>query len=278
VRAIYAPATGETLPDPRKTSIAQKKQQLQVDAVAIHQMGKVASASLHRAVADLQLWPCFHTHILHPRSIVGRIARDNPPGRPPRLIGHVRQSCRLHAEYLNHGRPVAVISTVREPVGRNVSAFFQNLKRFVRPDDPRRNDMDALFEVFKKRYPHRRPDLWFERELNRVFNIQVFDHSFSKGGSVVIPAGAHLILMMRASLSDDRKGAICAEFLGVDHLDVPRLNVFRGADQDYLDFKRLVGRDEAYLDRMLAGRVARHFFTEAERNQIRETWIDLGRA
>ena len=51
----------------------------------------------------------------------------------------------------------------------------------------------------------------------------------------------------------------------------------RGRPRPVQEFRQLLGRDEAYLDQMLALPMARHFFTEHQRDAIRERWLRWGR-
>src|SRR5437016_4459341 len=76
--------------------------------VVIFQMGKVGSSSLHDTLAKKLKGPVIHAH--HFAGLTADQQRNLTWRR------------RLHL-------PIYVISPAREPVARNISAFFQNFQR-----------------------------------------------------------------------------------------------------------------------------------------------------
>jgi hypothetical protein len=253
------------------------------DALAVHQMGKVGSMSLHEAVRNLGLWPCFHTHVLNPshkgllRANGEPLGSHHPAAVPPHIFGS-RELC---SQYLDAGSSVGVISAIREPIARNLSAFFMNLDRFVGPDQLELDDADGLYERFRSRYPHHLPQYWLERELNEVFGIDVFASLFPGRGSTVLDAPPHRILIMRTSLPDEAKAQAICSYLGVSTVSVGRAHVTEdkpGLKSIYRKVGKLVGRDRDYIDAMLGMQMALHFFTAQEREEIKERWLAIGKS
>jgi hypothetical protein len=254
------------------------------DAVAIHQMGKVGSRSLVAAVDDLEIWPTFHTHVLNVTENEA-LDPDNEPKsfeRHAEVPDHIWAARELRSRFLEEGRPIAIITAVREPIARNVSAFFQNLEGFVAEGKISGEDPDELYELFQRTYPHRQPQKWFENELNDPLGVDVFATPFPDEGFAMIDAEPHQILIIKTSIDDEQKSAALSTFLGVPGLTVPRVNITtrkakRSGRASLLErFKQRVGQDTAYLDRMLDLRVAKHFLTEQERTEVRERWQRTG--
>ncbi len=247
-------------------------------------MGKVGSKGLLRAVEEVEAWPCFHTHILradHPSlkpdgsPVVPRTQRAVPP--------HILAARELRLDYLDRDRPVAVMTPIREPIGRNVSAFVNNLRGWASAHDADPDDVDEMYEVFQRHFPHRQPQEWIESQLNEPFGIDVFAKRFPSAGAVELDASPNRLLILRTTLSDERKAEVLGDFLGVEGLIVTRVNVtveragWSRRAAIVQQFKSRVGRDEEYLDSMLELPMASHFFSKKERREIRDEWLQLGR-
>src|SRR5688572_1946244 len=110
------------------------------DPIIIHQMGKVGSKtvelSLRKAYEALGIQvPIYHTHILNGfERVRGYVLKEKN-----------RQDSAGHFATLDHGESVRklidenpaqhwnIISLVRDPIARNVSAFFESLPEYI-PD------------------------------------------------------------------------------------------------------------------------------------------------
>ncbi len=250
------------------------------EAVAVHQMGKVGSRSLVNAIEGIGRWPCFHTHVLSPTHNPSLRPEATPtvPARHEEIPRHIFDARELRAEFIDTGRPIAVITPIREPIGRNVSAFFQNLDGFTAGQDVDPQDAEQLYELFRREYPHNLPQRWLEQELNEPFSVDVFAEPFPETGYVELTSGPHRILLLKASLEDVDKARAMSAFLGTDPLNISRVNVTkakakRGGRLSVLErFRALVGGDGDYLDEMLGLPMARHFFSAAELEAVRREW------
>ncbi len=276
----FLEAGSEDAPEPQGVARPSSK----FEAVAVHQMGKVGSRSIVNAVEALGLWPCFHTHVLsttHNPSLRPEVEPVVPP-RHSEIPDHIFATRDLRARFIDRGVPVAVVTAVREPIGRNVSAFFQNLDGFVEGSGADPEDPHELYELFRKEYFHFQPQRWIERELNEPLGIDVFAEPFPVEGALTLEASPHGVLVLKASVPDERKAAALRGFLEVDALRLARVNVTEkkakraGRSTTLSGFMACVGQDEAYIDEMLGMRMTQHFFTEQEREGIRAHWLALG--
>ena len=83
-------------------------------------------------------------------------------------------------------------------------------------------------------------------------------------------------------MPDERKAAALNAFLGVEGLNIARVNVTAkkakraGRSTTLSGFMACVGQDEDYIDEMLGMKMTQHFFTEQEREGIRAHWLALG--
>jgi len=137
--------SGQKTPNP----VLTKKERLQAYSVEnlslnlkknipvfVYQMGKVASSTIYSSIKKQYNGLTFHGHNFR-------------EGMTDDLLK------RFFHEYQNNKFEIKLISLVREPVSRNLSAFFENFKRDVGIDykDSEYNPTDLL-NIFLENYNH----------------------------------------------------------------------------------------------------------------------------
>ncbi len=248
--------------------------------VLVYQMGKVGSSSVYRSLRDLDLpGGVEHVHLLENLDAVEasvRSAYADPAGS----LRQIRRGREIRAR-MRRSRDVQwkVVSLVRDPVERNVSAFFQNLDQ-VLPDARERHargelPTDELRDAFVERYDHNAPLLWFQTQLEPVFGIDVFATPFdtASGFTTYESPTASLLVIRLEDLPRCGDLAIAA-FLGVDGFTLQARNV--GNQKWYADlyaeFQREVVLPPEYLDAMYDSAFAQHFYDDRERAGFRSRW------
>lgn len=254
--------------------------------VVVHQMGRVGSTTvtraLRRALPDRHV---FHTHYLNPETMRRHYAQL---GRIYEVTGRAG----LHQHFLNarvlrtrldrgvRGR-WKVVSLVRDPVARTVSAFFHSFTFcFPELNAPARDARDGVSHLVplylgEWKFGHRFALDWFDDEIRDVLGIDVYATPFPHDDGYAIYRGATSdLLVLRLEDLDRCAGRAFREFLGLDALPLVAAN--RGAEHAYADVsRRFVATAElpaAYLDRMYGSRLARHFYRDAERATFRARW------
>jgi hypothetical protein len=163
-----------------------------------------------------------------------------------------------------------IITLTRDPVARNISAFFQNLDVFCHAGDAR--NAGKLIEIFFNKYNQDIPLNWFDREFREATGIDVYKHEFNKelGYSVIGNRGLE-VLIIKSEISDDNKTAGLRSFLGdacgIRAISKSNVGVDKNYADVYNDFLGSVVFRDGYLDRMYHSKYVRHFYTE---NEIRE--------
>lgn len=248
--------------------------------VLIYQMGKVASTSIYASLKESTDFDVFHAHRLNPENIAkvkeehlqrGDVPPDDTRGLYlyNRLIKPRRKSTRI-------------ITLVREPVGRNISAFFQNLESFERMKDAHSAlEIEELVRDFIHKYNHDVPLTWFDEELRATTGIDVYQHPFPhQKGCQRIDDPPFRVLVMRHDLADEVKGSRIAEFLGLDSFHITRVNVSSSKEyaETYRAFLASIQLPEDYVDRMLSSKYARHFYSPEEREALSRRWTGKGEA
>ncbi|MFO7942916.1 MAG: putative capsular polysaccharide synthesis family protein [Anaerolineales bacterium] len=248
--------------------------------VLIYQMGKVASTSVYMSLKESTNFDVFHTHRLNPENIAKvkeeHLQRgDMPPDDTRglylynRLIEPRQKSTRI-------------ITLVREPVGRNISAFFQNLETFKCGEDAHNTlEIEELVRDFIYEYNHDVPLTWFDKELRVTTGTDVYRHPFPREkGYQVIDQPPFYVLVIRHDLTDEEKESCIAEFLDLDSFHITRMNVSSSKEysETYRVFLDSIQLPKDYVGRMLSSKYARHFYSPDERKTLYQRWVGKDKA
>lgn len=234
-------------------------------------MGKVGSSSVMRSLVSHGVRPVFHVHRLNP---VHREKLRQEGITESRA--YEMEAVEIYRHVIQKQHPAKIISLVRDPVGRNVSAFFQNMDAL--PGLTRAGGLrepDKLRALFLDAYPHAVPLEWFDIEMRQTLGIDVYAQPFPKEqGHTVRRRGPFEVLILRAELPDPAKAGAIQQFLGVDAFEITRENVTAKKDYAavYEVFKKDLVLPAAYLDRMYGAQYTRHFYTPEEIGRMRSRW------
>jgi hypothetical protein len=171
---------------------------------------------------------------------------------------------------------VRIIAPVREPLSRNISAFFENIRAFGFPEDPADIPIQRLLDTFVSKYGHHIPATWFDAQVLEVFGIDVFAEplDFSSGGHVIHGGSADLLLLRMEDANEIREEAI-RRFAGLASFQLATLN--SGEDKPYRGaYRRFVKqfRPQAeFVDQLYGSRFARHFYSSDELIRFRDRWV-----
>lgn len=260
----------------------------------VYQMGKVGSKSVVDTLRAVRPDTAVkHVHFLSPGAIEyfedfarGCFERDLVSDAS--RINNMRHLAQ--AEYLydrlsqpeTHGSWRA-ITMVRDPVARNVSGFFEILDLqmgYGLAEQLERRGRDAVLRelprMFMDEFPdHEVPLAFFDKEVKRVLDIDVFDTPFaSERGYQIYQSDIAELLLIRLEDLDSVAPTALREFLGVDVGGLKRSNVGRQKWNGdlYEDFRGDLILPETYLDRMYGSQLATHFYTQDELRGFRERW------
>lgn len=249
------------------------------DPILVYQMGKVGSSTVHDSLRARQLRrPLYHVHLLNNLDeIREQVTRAYP--NPVATVAQIEKGRRLRKRILRSRRRWHVISLVRDPVQRNVSAFFENLTEVI-PDAYERRARGEITakdikDAFLHQYDHSAPLEWFQSQLEPVFGIDVYATRFdTENGYATYETPAATLLVIRVeNLSDGGADAI-REFLGLESFALVNANVGRGKRYHdlYAEFEETVTLPPSYLARMYDSTFARHFYTDEEIDGFMRRW------
>lgn len=241
--------------------------------ILIYQMGKVGSSSILEALTALNL-SVIHLHTLNQRNIVA--AEDRSAKRGLSLPAHIRASKRVRAKLIGHGKPLRIVTAVRDPIARNISAYFQNLNTFrQRKKDFDTAELEGMMKQFVKVYPHDLPLGWFDTEIKEILGVDVYEYPFPQtAGTQIIQQNEIRILILRAETPDETKVRALRAFLDIPEMVIEPKNV--GANKDYSEyynhFLECIRLPNEYINKMYESRYAKHFYTPEEILKFRERW------
>jgi hypothetical protein len=250
--------------------------------VIVFQMGKVGSMSVVRAIrAANRLRPVYHVHRLTDEGLALEVERARRRGMGlPSHIWESRHVRELLPVWKRRGK-IPLVSMVREPVARNVSAFFQWMitargREVALQGLSQRTIKDLRDEFLNEFDDHNVPATWFDDEMLKIFGVDVYASDFpSASGWLIYPkADVQLVVMRLESLNRCWEAALVA-LMGRGR--VPRLTRtnqrLKGQGSDlYRRFLDEVRFPSAYLDRMYGTRYARHFYSQIELERFKKRW------
>lgn len=234
----------------------------------VYTMGKVASSSVSGAILASGL-PCYDVHSLNP-DYIKKTAQSwlNRGEYPP---PHICVSMAFRDRIFTRKSRCLYITLVRDPLARNLSAFFQNLhhqSEFVRNEE----DPQSLFEYFRHTYNHNLPLTWFDREFKKQLGLDALKLPFDPARRYAYHP-THNLLIFRTDCPDEEKGRVLSEVLGRP-ITVTREN--DGLNKDYRDryerVKEVAKFDRSFVETMYESRMARRFWSDAERAEMVARW------
>lgn len=248
-------------------------------AVLVYQMGKVASKSVALSVARYPRFSVFHMHILSPSNYEAA-ERQQRVLLGDEDVSYVLDVSRIvHRGLIASGQPIKIITLVREPIGRNISAYFQNLDFWWKtPDAYRKITMPELVDRFLRDFPHHEPLTWFDNEFRPATGVDIYSLPFpQQEGFQEIHAGPLDILVLKHDLADRIKASRLSMLLSIDNFRLLRENTAEGKRyrEKYKEFQKSIRLPSTYIDEMLGSKYVRHFFPCEEIEQIRRRWLGI---
>ncbi|MCB0177884.1 MAG: hypothetical protein KDI62_06625 [Anaerolineae bacterium] len=237
--------------------------------IIIYQMGKVGSKSVVTSVRK-HYRNVYHVHRMNPLHI-NRIQTEAADYRHLQLNDHI--GLWLYSTVVRKRKVAKFITLVREPIARNISAFFENMACSIKRNS--RPDIDQLIDTFLKQYPHSVPLTWFDLEMKQTLEIDIYQYRFPKDlGFFHLKNGDHEVLVMKSELDDSVKAECIADFLGVDDFQLIKENVGQSKSYGsiYQQFLKNILLPEDYITKMYNSKYAQHFYTAQEIQQARFKW------
>jgi len=237
----------------------------------VYTMGKVASSAISTAIRRTgRLVHDIHT--LNDEVLMREMRVALEENRFPNP--HICVSMAWKTREIASPQRCVYISLVRDPVARNISAYFQNLGRFNDALAAAGNgEAEALLADFMARYPHLFPVEWYDREYRQHLDIDIYDGRFrlEKGYQI---SHHERVVIFRVDTPDQVKSEVLTRVLGFE-VDVQRANEAANKDyrDDYETVRTLAAFDAGLLDRIYGSAFVRHFWAPDEIEAMRARWL-----
>ncbi len=223
--------------------------------VLIYQMGKVGSTTLLSTLS---------------RNYSGEVIQAHTYDSI--ALNH-RQSLVLR-QYLH--MPVYVICPVRDPISRNISAFFQNFTRDTGFNLADRDwSVSELKSMFMKYYPHNVCLEWFDRHMRSAFGIDVYAQMFPVNRKWnIYKIGSTNLLIYRTDIEKCDQLKIISDFLSVNLQEWNYSNISDDKEYNniYKAFCEKVDLPDIYIDIMCNSSFCRTFWSADEIGRMAIKW------
>lgn len=216
----------------------------------IYQCGKVGSSTMRETLSYYKV-DCLQVHILYPENI---------------FFEDMRYDYSLCNKLLKKS-PIRIITMVREPISRNISAFFQHNNYSDSMDIE-----DQVIDYLDKLSLENRPFSWFAFEFEKFTGIDIYQHRFNRdqGYLVIKKEGMEILCLQMEKMKQNED--IIGKFLSIDnfHLIEP-CNV--GENKISGDIYRRVNKNlripQYIIDRYYKGnREMDFFYSEDDKKQF----------
>lgn len=216
--------------------------------ILIYQPGKVGSITIFNHLKDLGFQPnksIVHIHMLDTDNSHKLPLINNLEKKPKRLNGKIPR-------LILQKRGWDIITLVREPVGRAISAWH------------------AFHEGannFEKEFDHEALRKWYDRQFVRHFGIDLFKFQFDKqrGWDIYSGGRARRVLVLRTENIDSSLGDALSDFLEKPIKVVPK----RSNVGSYV--RPIISK--GFIDMMYSSEYAKHFYTNDELNLFKTKWL-----
>jgi hypothetical protein len=256
--------------------------------IIVFTMGKTGSTALSHALAHATGERVFQVFRLNPSGVAGAERRFREQLRAGSTLGsrtrtfpfpgsmHLWESAFLVEHPPAPHERWDVVTSVREPVGQAVSAFFHALSR-----DSVAGDVASLRDRFLEEGWLDRPAQWFEREFEPGLGVDALSEPFDPSvGTATIERGAVRVLLLRQENFSDAPDAL-KDFLRLPSaVRIPRRNTAldRRNGRAYASFLDEVHLPVAAVEETYSSPLSRHFYSDAELAQLRSRWTGVDTA
>ncbi len=246
------------------------------NAVWVYSSGKVGSSTLRNSLEKCGI-PNVQIHTMQKEGLrYGTFfyldGRKTLPDRP-------FEEYEVFLEHLKKQQNIRIITAVRDPIARDISAFFQSFllpySRWIDQTNDLYNDFirmtknitgnGHLFNMFH----------WFDEELKSVFGVDIYGYPFDREqGYTIIKEGNISVLVLKLEKINDLVPVI-GRFIQAEDFKLVNANEKKGKPYRYMyeEFKQNVKLPQSYLDSYYRNNpYMDHFYSKEEQAMFLQRW------
>ena len=246
----------------------------------VHTPGKVGSKAMVAALKACRRPTdvIFHTHRMNPDNVIGLEWERTTlaPRRTWYTTDFLGQRLRQP-----HTKDVVVLAAVRDPVERGLSAFIQNIERYVDSGRPitavSQVNTDDLTRRFIAHFDPASITQWVEWELNAMFGVDLFAKPFDHALGYQVEDGNQVrVGVIRHDRFDDGLTPFIHALTELDPPPVGRVNdsSSKASADTHRTMRESMRLPAQLVDEIYSTAYARHFFTETERRHAMTRWAE----
>ena len=241
--------------------------------VILYTMGKVGTQSIEKSLNKIYGQEIMITHSMERFKypwLKPEINKKVPTGM---AVDYFRQGTENFEQKKASGEKIKVISVVREPIARNMSAMFFMLPVLLgaSSDVPNvKKSENAISEYFEEMfYSMIDEDFvlnWYDNEIKKHLEIDIFEYDFDKEKGYLIAEKDNIsLLLMRldklSGLTD-----VIGNFIEKDDFELLSHNVSDDFwyNDIYKEFKSKFKPAKEYIDKMYNSKFMKYFYSEEE--------------
>lgn len=234
----------------------------------VYTMGKVASTAVSQAISAAGL-PCHDVHTLDRMQLARRAFGAVVRGRIPQR--HLRAALWSHRKLTNQRHRYLYITLVRDPIARNLSAYFEN-RHLLSAATQGVPDPHQVLTHFCATYAHTQPLTWFDREFKAQLGIDIYAQVLFREKYYNYDARTNTVIF-RTDCTDATKSKVLSQLLQ-RKITVGRSNLGTQSDYSalYAQVQAVATFDPVFVQQVYNSRFARQFWTASERAAFVTRW------
>jgi len=190
------------------------------------------------------------------------------------------QIVQLYKHSIIKKKKLFVITSIRDPFSRNMSAFFDNFERDVGiPFNQSTFGLNELKDKFLScntggNYHFWILD-WFEDHINNHFGIDVYSKLFPKNGYCHYTNKNIELLVIKLEIPNEMKEKAIKEVIGLKSFQLNvKANIGKQKEyaEVYRDFKSKMKFPNDYLEKITKSKFLNHFYSKDEINAMIKRW------
>lgn len=246
---------------------------LKTKPILVFTMGKVGSLSIYYALKNDWRTPVFHVHSL---SEAEQKFYEEECFKRGILPGSRSAIPMINSQILKKKRPYKIITLVRNPIDRNLSAFFEAFEYYIGTTAEKyQGSMAELEQKFYELLPHTYATDWFQDYFYQQTGVNIYDFGYDKAKKYQLISAQNIeILVMDVALDDSIKEKLVVDFTHRQLVSIDRKNVREStaAADLYKEFKSSIRFGKNYLSGLLETQYFNHFFDEDSKLKTLQKW------
>ncbi len=253
--------------------------------ILVFQMGKVASNSILNTLKNKNLeYTLFKSHYLSKEGL--RFARKWHKQHEGKIPYAVKYAGLLRKKILrwNKKNKLKIITISREPIGREISSYFELAQRIdhgLKDRDKNKFAVNVMKYIIYKLDEIDNEDnffitKWFNRELRTTFSVDIYEYPFDyeKGYTIINNNNIEVLLLKYEKLDTTFNDAINEFFHINEKIDLQKFNIGRNKwySEIYSKVKRNINIPQNICNKVYNIRYVKYFYTNDEIKYFLKKW------